>query len=315
MLKGLLLLPLLSFKAYAQCPSTADEATCEAGTPADGLACCLLMEGFCSGGTVSDGCVDETPATTEEADCDNSDLNEWRVDYIGKSTQFRIYDPCDTKFIKIKMEDLTEYDGDTGIKTNRKETSFASAKDWYWGDDSGTVQEYQGNDAIYNKFVADDLTRADASFSLETRFFKQESEICCDDDGNNMTLSSNTLKFDVAVDGWDYDKTGNYLVLCIGVMTNKAGDVDEDDDTKTYYLDSFEISNTATAQCTDSNGDVSNITVTVERGGNGNNHLDLCYAFEACDGDISYDPFIWAAAPARQALVAFVIVSIFALFV
>jgi hypothetical protein len=269
-----------------------------------------------------DGCVwDENgctaadpPVTTQAPDCDNSDLHKWRIDYIGKSTQFRIYDPCDGKFIKFKMEDLTEYDGDK--KTNNKETSFASSKDWEWGENSGGhVIQYQGNDAIYNKFEADTLTKNDAVFVLETYFFSTEATIVVSDD-KDMTLSPNSAKFNVNITNWVYEQSENHLVLCIGIMTNKAGDIDDDPETKTFYLDEFEIDNIENATCIASDGTETGIHVDINRDGNGNNHLDLCYTFDPCDGDISYDPILQIGnnANSKNIFITFITISIISFF-
>ena len=299
---NIILSTLLILGISSNCPDTRDSDVCGGGDPgALQFDCCTIMDGGCSPASGADCIIDtEPPATTDsnddntdttEADCDNSDLNEWRVDYIGKSTQFRIYDPCDNKFIKFKMEDLTEYDDDK--KTTNKETSFASAKDWEWGQDSGTVVNYQGNDAIYNAFVADELTKVEASLTLETRVFMDQVNITDPDDANNtITLRQNSLKFNVDINDWPYLEDDNYLILCIGIMTNKAGDIDDDPDTKTFYLDGFEIDNAETALCRDSQGNYTNINVTIDRDGNGNNHLDLCYTFDHCNGNIHYDPTV-----------------------
>eukprot|EP00486_Rosalina_sp_Unknown_P002091 CAMPEP_0201567316 /NCGR_PEP_ID=MMETSP0190_2-20130828/7773_1 /ASSEMBLY_ACC=CAM_ASM_000263 /TAXON_ID=37353 /ORGANISM="Rosalina sp." /LENGTH=320 /DNA_ID=CAMNT_0047987167 /DNA_START=133 /DNA_END=1092 /DNA_ORIENTATION=- len=296
---------LASLLIYGLSADCSDGDVCSAASPAPGSEsdCCFLaaeggpcIEGMgeeCASTPPDDSTVSST--TTTEEPCDDSDLSAWTVDYIGKSTQFRIYEPCDGKFIKFKMEDLTEFNGETNKKTNNKETSFASSKDWLWGDGTyqGVDATYKGNDAILNIFHADELTDGETTFNLTTWFFKNPTEIPDPNDANNtITVLANTLKFDTTIENWSYLADDNYLVLCIGIMTNKAGDIDDDPDTKTFWLQGFEIDNAQTASCIDENGDSTDINVGIERDGNGNNHLDLCYTFDHCDGTIKYDPTI-----------------------
>eukprot|EP00483_Globobulimina_turgida_P008978 UN08996 len=161
-------------------------------------------------------CPTGPSVTGVTTDCDNdSDMDDWTVDYIGRSTQFRIYDPCDNKFIKFKMEDLTEYTSD-GSKTQYKETAFASTKDWTW------VPGQPNSDQIINTFTADTLTKVDASFTLTTVFFRKEAEIPDPaDNSQNITVNRNSLKFSVNISGWALSDPENYLELCVGIMTNK----------------------------------------------------------------------------------------------
>jgi hypothetical protein len=116
-------------------------------------------------------------------------------------------------------------------------------------------------------------------------FFTEDSTYN-DSNGDLVTVSQNTLKFSVGIEDWTMDAADDYLVLCVGLMTNNGGGVDEDGDT--YSIDGFEIDNDRYAKC---NGN-SNISVTVSQNTNGNNHLDICYAFESCAGDIYYDPTV-----------------------
>eukprot|EP01084_Bolivina_argentea_P221236 374747_1 len=279
----LLFLLFIGYTVYGQL----DECYCVEETPAcssiDCPADCVVMGEGCYEG-------EEVGSFTTTTECDDDeDVTNWSIDYIGKSTQFRFYDPCDDKFIKIKMEDITEYDSDGG-KTTNKETSFASS-DWDWEFEGGIIGSYNGADAIYNKFVATELTKMDANFTLETIFFRQDVVIAINDT-HNRTVNAGDLKFNVDIHGWDYLDEANDIVLCIGIMTNKGGDIGEDEDTQTFYFDEgFEIDSDDFASC----GDGSEIDVFIERDGNGNNHLDLCYNFSSScfdSGEIHYDPIV-----------------------
>jgi hypothetical protein len=83
----------------------------------------------------------------EDEDCDSNVYN-WAIDYVGSSTQYKLYDPCDDGWIKVKMDDLTEYDS-SGTKTNNKQTSFSSAS---WDNDAAVYGTYQGNNALIVEF-------------------------------------------------------------------------------------------------------------------------------------------------------------------
>eukprot|EP01084_Bolivina_argentea_P228849 386406_1 len=153
-------------------------------------------------------------STLEAADCDDDqDENNWTVEYIGKSTQWRIIDPCDGKKITFKMEDLTEYAA-TNKKTVFKETSFASIKDWQ-------QENTQNDEKITNIFVADALTKVDASFSLITDFYRTEVEITDPNDVNStIMVDKNNFKYSVNITNWQLAAEDNYLELCVTIKTN-----------------------------------------------------------------------------------------------
>lgn len=69
----------------------------------------------------------------------NADDECWSVDYVGQSTQFRLMNTCQnstdnttesTKWIKIKMSSLIEYNTNDKA-TQNKESSFANS-DYNW---------------------------------------------------------------------------------------------------------------------------------------------------------------------------------------
>jgi hypothetical protein len=225
----------------------------------------------------TDGCVwvGSENGNCAAEDCDAGVYN-WDMEYVGQSTQFKLFDPCNSNFIKVKMEDLTEYSPTTG-KTNSKETSFANT-DWdHSGGVSGTFNGVEVFQNTFNATLSQQAGGGAAGFVLRTYLFSETV---------NATYTSGALKFSVNITNWVYQAGENYLVLCIGIMTNNGGPVTNGRDT--YYLDRFKIRNEETAECSDG----SMLNVTVDKGGNGQNHLDLCYTFDACDGDIFYDPIV-----------------------
>eukprot|EP01084_Bolivina_argentea_P309113 534640_1 len=162
------------------------------------------------------------PATTDEP-CETDADEDFVVDYIGKSTQFRIYNQCDDKqFLKIKMTDLTEYDSDDK-KTTNKVTGFAST-DWEWDNPYGQNTVYDGYKVVKNTFTATDVI-SNADFILTTYLFKEDAVI----NENNTHINVNSLKFNVEITDWPFLDSENYLQLCINLMTNK-GSNDEDDE-------------------------------------------------------------------------------------
>eukprot|EP01084_Bolivina_argentea_P049986 91911_1 len=112
-MKVLISLFLLFGSIYAQ---NCDSAACGEGTSEECTdALCGAIDPTCVPSADASYCeVDPLiiPGTTlVDVDCEtDQDEEKWTVDYIGKSTQWRIIDPCDDKKITFKMEDLTEYE-------------------------------------------------------------------------------------------------------------------------------------------------------------------------------------------------------------
>eukprot|EP00483_Globobulimina_turgida_P007558 UN07573 len=66
----------------------------------DGVAeanCDTTIGDDCCEWWVDYGCANVVCGVDEDpVDCDDDlEMNDWTVEYIGKSTQFRLYDPCD----------------------------------------------------------------------------------------------------------------------------------------------------------------------------------------------------------------------------
>eukprot|EP00488_Nonionellina_sp_1-RS-2012_P004380 TRINITY_DN983_c0_g1_i1.p1 TRINITY_DN983_c0_g1~~TRINITY_DN983_c0_g1_i1.p1 ORF type:complete len:115 (-),score=19.21 TRINITY_DN983_c0_g1_i1:181-525(-) len=87
-------------------------------------------------------------------------------------------------------------------------------------------------------------------------------------------------------------------------MTNNAGTVNEEDEGRTFRLSGAgsgaEVQNLDVASCEGTGSTDINVTITQDT--NGNNHLDICYLFDACDGDIVYDPFFLCLMEASASL-------------
>ncbi len=152
--------------------------------------------GFCEGCTDCDASTTNGPTTTVKATtdalttteepCETDADEDFRVDYIGKSTQFRIYNQCnDKQFLKIKMTDLTEYDSNNR-KTTNKVTWFAST-DWEWDNPNGVNTEYNGYKVVKNTFTATYVV-GNADFILTTLLFKEDAVI---NDNKSVNVNSN----------------------------------------------------------------------------------------------------------------------------
>eukprot|EP00483_Globobulimina_turgida_P000263 UN00263 len=226
--------------------------------------------------------------TNSTLDCDTDPSEDWRVDYIGKSTQFRIYNPCDSKqFVKIKMTDLTEYDSNNQ-KTSNKVTGFAST-DWEWDNQNGANTQYDGYRVIKNTFKVFNLIDS-ANFFLTTYLFKEDAVI----NKNETSVSQNSLKWNVNVTNWPFLDDENYLQLCINIMTNKGmrsgnGDSSDDVENGRWRAGEFELNTFNTADC---GNDSISVNVSDQQNGGGNQR-NLCFRFGVCnDTEIFYDPIV-----------------------
>eukprot|EP01084_Bolivina_argentea_P309116 534645_1 len=227
-------------------------------------------------------------SSTTDIPCDPDDYDDWRVDYIGKSTQFRIYNPCDDdQFLKIKMTGLTEYDSN-GKKTRNKVTGFAST-DWSWWNADGVNTEYNGYKVIKNTFTANNIIRnSNAGFELTTYIFKEDAVI-----NNNATnIDANSLKWNVKITDWPFENDNNHLELCINLMTNGNMDNSTDDDSENgqWKAGEFEMQTFDSADC--GNGEIG-VNVTDTEKGSGENQRNFCFTFGVCtETEIFYDPIV-----------------------
>ena len=257
------------------------------------------------------------------SDSDDSSSDDWRLDYMGQSTQFRIYNPYNKKqTLKIKMSNLIEYDGVNNTATKNKVSSFAST-DWDWLNIDGVNAYYRDSNIsiIRNVFQAYDIlddNDDDVNFNLTTIFFKEDAEI----QGGVFGLE-NTVKFNVDITNWPFLNEGNYLKLCINLNTNNpssssdsadSADSDSDrrrrmassdddspdsddsedssdDEANNWRAGDFNIYVLDNAEC-----DGSNDTLTVsseDEGSLDGSQRNICLRFEYCEsGDIYYDPIV-----------------------
>mmetsp|Transcript_6287 Transcript_6287/g.9976 ORF Transcript_6287/g.9976 Transcript_6287/m.9976 type:complete len:276 (-) Transcript_6287:224-1051(-) len=250
---------------------------------------------------------------TTEIDCD-SDLTQFAVEPTGQSAKFKFYDACGDKFISFNVDSLGDVDSDGEEVTSTTVTTLASASGWEFGDDSGEQSTYNGADCVYNRLEVTGMkakgTVIPARLVLETRLFREEVEIL------NETVPVNTLKFDMELYDYAYASDDNDFQICIGIMTNKGGSAEGDDDNR-YDLEGFAIDNLAEANCVaDSGNSTVNVTIAAATKGGSSNHLTLCYTFENCAGDILYDPLVYITEDSAVArgVIAALFMAIFAVF-
>eukprot|EP01083_Nonionella_stella_P060368 157665_1 len=196
-----------------------------------------------------------TKPTPEELDCsDEQNPENWRMEFVGTTTQFRLNNPCNDKFIKIRMESITLFNN--GQPTNTKETSFTSSS-WQWDNgENGESDCYEleqndiccldepehpdcvPSDALINSFTANQLTEIPASFSLDTAFLRREHKrtktrfVGGNETEYEEIVNRGVLKFGFSLFGWKWQSEGDELEIMMVVMTNQRGTfkVDQGDD-------------------------------------------------------------------------------------
>eukprot|EP00484_Ammonia_sp_Unknown_P028371 CAMPEP_0197030010 /NCGR_PEP_ID=MMETSP1384-20130603/9335_1 /TAXON_ID=29189 /ORGANISM="Ammonia sp." /LENGTH=261 /DNA_ID=CAMNT_0042459283 /DNA_START=29 /DNA_END=811 /DNA_ORIENTATION=+ len=240
------------------------------------------------------GDTTEAPTTTEDVTTTSgcAEDGDWTVDYIGKSTQFRIYNPCNAhQFLKVKMEKLIEYDADSK-QTKNKLSSFASTS-WTWLNPNGQNTQYNNYSVVKNVFAARDIIDDGVDFNLTTIFFKENAEI---NDGDQV--EKNSLKFNIDIAKWPFKSTGNTLRLCINLMTNGANSshANDNETAGVWNAGDFQIYTLSEAEC---GGQNETLAVSVTDGSNSgddsesSSHRNICFDFDYCEsGDIRYDPII-----------------------
>ena len=267
---------------------------------------------------------------SSDSDSDDSSSDDWRVDYLGRSTQFRIYNPYNNKqTLKIKISNLIEYNGTNDIPTNNKVSSFASTKNWDWLNIDGLDTFYLDSNisVIKNVYRAYDILddNGNVDFNLTTIFFKEDGHL--EDD---TYIQENSVKFNVDITNWPFLDEDNYLKLCINLNTNNpdssdssSHDIDssdssdrrrrrrlrsdssdssdnsddsdsssdDDDVSNNWKAGDFNLYIVEEAECVGSNDTL--IVSSEDDGSTDGSQRNICLRFEYCEsGDIHYDPIV-----------------------
>jgi hypothetical protein len=235
----------------------------------------------------------------EELDCDGEDIDNWGIDFVGKSAKFEYYSMCekDKAFIRIEMEQITEYELDKGEwkESKNKEGSFSN--DLYgWDTDNGTESVYEGLAGMANTFRGGlDVDGTNVLFNLTTMLFQEEGSVTVSDD-IEQDVYDFTLKFSAIIgDDWPWLSTDNILELCMKIETKEIKSEDKSDDkdkekVKSYVFgDNIMFDVPKEYKC----GDVyQNVTTTVDS--KDGLKIEACFTFEYCDEVIYFDPFAYA---------------------
>eukprot|EP01084_Bolivina_argentea_P011742 21973_1 len=150
--------------------------------------------------------------STTNINCDEARSGDWDIDYVGQSTQFKLFDPChENTFIKVKMSSLIEYDSN-GKKTKNKVPTFAST-DWNWNNPLGINTQYQNYSVVQNVFEAKNIL-SNSNFILSTILFKEDAII-----NNNININSYSIKWNVQITSWPFINNSSSLQLCVNIIT------------------------------------------------------------------------------------------------
>lgn len=213
--------------------------------------------------------------------------HNWRIEHLGQSGQFRLYDECDDNiWIKVKLDDITEIDSE-GKKTNNKITNLAG-QNFEWTVNHAT--QFNGFNAITNEYNGVFNTRnADSVMVRITTYFYTGDDTYEDD---SEIVNSNVIKFSIQISNWEFYDTDNAIQVTFDVMV--GGNDDENDgvlEDGRYRYDKgyiFEWSN-------DVQYDVMNNGVILDPIIDVANHVHtyITYTFESFEECVSYDPKIY----------------------
>jgi hypothetical protein len=225
----------------------------------------------------------------------SSDCDGVIMDFDGKSTQIKIYQPnhdgseC-RRFLKIKFESIYEIDDNDNIV--KKTTTLANCGLQLIG--PLTADKF-GAEATFLNIKGDMIiksSRQRVPIDIHVWFFRSDVEFTTPD-GSGHKYSGGTLKFDVDITGYPFESPNNRLVMQIDLLTpgehNLEHDANDNSEVFNVPLGGSDDASVFIPKVVDIDGEIVSFEFGFESQGS---HTELRFIFPSHQESMHYDPVL-----------------------